>query len=82
MNGNIVLESEVKARIEAAFKHSAEADARAIRVEINDGKVMLRGRVRSWSERDEALQAAWAAPGVIEVDDRLDVALSSACQEI
>lgn len=67
--------AEIKDRIEAAFKRSAEVDARKITVEVTNGKVMLRGRVRSWSERDEALRAAWAAPGVTDVDDRLDVAL-------
>lgn len=64
---------EVAAKIEAAFKRSAEIDARRINVAAQDGKVVLTGNVRSWSERQEAERAAWAAPGVTQVDDRLAV---------
>jgi osmotically-inducible protein OsmY len=64
---------EVKQKIEAAFRRSAEVDARRVRVEARDGKVILHGNVRSFAEREEAQQAAWAAPGVVEVDNRLSV---------
>ncbi len=75
MENNTQLQSESERRIETAFVHDAEVDARHVRVEVEEGKVMLRGQVRSWRERDEALSAAWSVPGVTEVDDRLDVAL-------
>jgi osmotically-inducible protein OsmY len=39
-----------------------------------DGKVPLTGNVRSWTERQEAERAAWAAPGVTLVDDRITIA--------
>ena len=65
--------SEVKTKIEAAFKRSAQIDARRVRVAADNGKVILTGQVRSWAERQEAERAAWAAPGVVEVDDRLTV---------
>ena len=64
---------DVKAKIEAAFKRSAEIDARRVSVTAMDGKVVLNGNVRSWAERQEAERAAWAAPGVSQVDDRLTV---------
>ena len=52
---------------------SAEIDARRIQVSAEEGKVILTGTVRSWAEREEAERAAWAAPGVKQVDDRLAV---------
>ena len=64
---------EVQAKIEAAFKRSAEIDARRVSVTATDGKVILNGNVRSWMERQEAERAAWAAPGVSQVDDRITV---------
>jgi osmotically-inducible protein OsmY len=65
---------DVQAKIEAAFKRSAEIDARRVSVSAQDGKVILSGNVRSWAERQEAERAAWAAPGVIQVEDRLLIA--------
>jgi osmotically-inducible protein OsmY len=64
---------DVRDKIEAAFKRSAEIDARRINVTAQDGKVILSGNVHSWAERQEAERAAWAAPGVSLVDDRLAV---------
>ena len=51
-----------------------ELDAKLIEVRAADGKVTLKGHVRSWAERADAERAAWAAPGVKEVDHRLVVA--------
>jgi osmotically-inducible protein OsmY len=64
---------DVKRRIEAAFKHNAEIDARHIVVEISGSQVILKGKVRSWAEREEAERVAWAAPGVTDVDDHIVV---------
>lgn len=65
--------SDVATKIEAAFRRSAEVDARRINVTVQNSKVILSGHVRSWIERQEAERAAWAAPGVTQVDDRLTV---------
>jgi osmotically-inducible protein OsmY len=65
--------SDVKSKIEAALKRSAEVDARRIYVGVTDGKVILSGNVHSSFERDEARRAAWAAPGVNEIDDRIAI---------
>jgi osmotically-inducible protein OsmY len=64
---------DVKSKIEAALKRSAEVDARRIDVAVADSKVTLSGNVHSWFERDEARRAAWAAPGVNEVEDHIAV---------
>ena len=64
---------DVKSKIEAALKRSAEVDARRINVAVADSQVILSGNVHSWFERDEARRAAWAAPGVKAVDDRIAV---------
>jgi osmotically-inducible protein OsmY len=64
---------DVKVKIENALKRSAEVDARRINVTVSDGTVMLSGNVHAWFERDEARRAAWSAPGVRAVDDRIAV---------
>ncbi|MFU0504652.1 BON domain-containing protein [Pseudaminobacter sp. NGMCC 1.201702] len=65
---------DVKKRIEDALKRNAETEAQAITVDVLDGgKVRLEGRVHAWSERRAAEQAAWSAPGVSTVEDRITI---------
>jgi osmotically-inducible protein OsmY len=64
---------EIRRKIEDAFRRSAELDASRITVEANGSEVILRGTVKSWAERQEAERAAWAAPGVTRVDNRVAI---------
>ena len=61
--------ADVKAKIESAFARRAQLDANQIKVESTDSKVILRGSVHSWDEKDQAEQAAWGAPGVTKVEN-------------
>jgi osmotically-inducible protein OsmY len=65
--------AEVREKIEAAFKRSAAIDARGVSVEIIGRRAILRGTVTSWNEHEEAEWAAWSAPGIDYVDNRLVV---------
>jgi osmotically-inducible protein OsmY len=66
-------EEEIKKQIEEALVRSAQIDAKNITVEIQGEKAILKGTVRSWAERDEAENAAYAVPGITEVENRLEV---------
>ena len=61
----------VKDDIRSAFQRNAALDADALSVTTANGTVKIKGAVNSWAEHDEAVSAAWAAPGVTDVDDRI-----------
>jgi osmotically-inducible protein OsmY len=63
---------DIKNDISDAFRRSAKLDADELSVDTPSyGTVILAGAVSSWAEHDEAVAAAWSAPGVTEVDDRI-----------
>ena len=64
---------EVSSKIKEALRRSADHDADQITVEASDGRVTLKGTVRSFAERADAERAAWSAPGVSYVEDRIAV---------
>jgi osmotically-inducible protein OsmY len=74
LTGVVPSAGDVKSSIKSAFKRNAKIDADDLSVETKDGTITVKGVVGSWSEHDEAISAAWAAPGVRKVDDKILVA--------
>ena len=66
--------SVVKESIKEALERRADLEADAIEVETQGNKVILRGTVKTWSERVEVQRAAWRAPGVTSVENKLTIA--------
>lgn len=64
---------DLKQKIEKAILRTAEVDAKNIQVDVQDGRVVLKGKVHSWFEKEEAKREAWLAPGVREVVDNLQI---------
>jgi osmotically-inducible protein OsmY len=64
---------EIKETIEQALIRSAEVDAKSIDVEVEGTKAILKGNVRSWAEREQAERTAWLAPGITQVEDKIQV---------
>lgn len=65
--------TDIKQKITAAFHRSATLDANNIIVESVGNTIILRGVVRSYAEKQDALRVAWNAPGVTKVDNKLIV---------
>jgi osmotically-inducible protein OsmY len=64
---------DVQKKITEALHRHADLDARRIHVEAEGSKVILTGSVGSWIDKDEAQRAAWAAPGVFSVENRIEI---------
>lgn len=63
--------AKLRESIEEAIERRAEREAGRIRVRIEDGSVILEGRVRTWPEKQAILGTVSHAPGVKDVRDRL-----------
>lgn len=65
--------SDLKRKIEDALVRNAQVDAERITVEVQGSKAVLKGKVRSWAEREEAERVAWLAPGITSVDNQISL---------
>jgi osmotically-inducible protein OsmY len=63
--------ADLKKKIEDALVRSAQVDAKQITVEVLGSKAILKGKVRSWAERQEAERTAWLAPGITAVYNQI-----------
>jgi len=81
LTSRALLTSDARHWIRRALVRNAKLDADSIGVWTVNGTVILTGTVSCWADRDSAVAAAWAAPGVIDVDDRLELLLSEAAKD-
>ena len=65
---------DVQHSIKKAMERNAKLDADSVFVDSSNGTITLDGTVSSWADHDEAVSAAWAAPGVTNVKDHIHVA--------
>ncbi|MEZ5954192.1 MAG: BON domain-containing protein [Hyphomonas sp.] len=65
--------ADIAQKIGAALARQAQGEADAIRIEVRDGDVTLRGKVGSLLEKDSVERAAAHAPGVRHVTSHLVV---------
>jgi osmotically-inducible protein OsmY len=63
----------VRHAIESALERHAEHAAKAVRIEVYDGSVVLSGEVPSWAERNAVEGAVRGTPGVWKVDNHLRI---------
>lgn len=61
----------IQDKIEDAFERQADLEAEKIQVRTEGHRVILSGKVSTWNQRSIAERAAWAAPGVTQVEDNL-----------
>jgi osmotically-inducible protein OsmY len=66
-----VIANDIRKKIKDAIARNAAVDADNVSVEVAGSKVILRGIVRSFAEREDAEYSAWAAPGVTAVENKL-----------
>jgi osmotically-inducible protein OsmY len=64
---------DIRSKIHGAYQRHAAIDANKIKIDVLGSTITLSGEVHSWHEKDDAENAAWAAPGVKTVHNNLSV---------
>jgi len=67
-------DDDAEPAVRASFRRSARLGRYGLSADSPyPGVLVVSGAVSSWAEHDDALAAAWSAPGVTEADDRIAV---------
>lgn len=69
-----VFVGNVQQKVNSAFRRNATIDAGKIKAEVLGSRIILYGTVRSFAEKDAAENAAWLAPGVVDVENQIEIA--------
>jgi osmotically-inducible protein OsmY len=69
----VIKSTDIRNKIAAAFHRSATVDSSHVKIEVEGRKVILKGSVRSFAEKRDAENAAWLAPGVNSVENKIDI---------
>lgn len=64
---------DVRTKITQALHRTATVDAERIVIEVEGPQVILKGKVRSFAEKEDVEDAAWCAPGVNKVESHIEV---------
>lgn len=78
VNNFIKVESKIqpenlKEKIKNSFIRNASIDAENVRVDVVGNKAILKGTVQSWAEKRQAERAVWSAPGIFEIENKLEI---------
>lgn len=57
----------------AALRRNGSLNVEGVRLEADGHTAILLGMIDSWYEKEEAARIVWNAPGVVKVDNRLEV---------
>ncbi len=64
---------DVKTKIQNAFARNALINAANIKIEVDEHKVALTGKVKNLQEYDEAERSVWNTPGITSIENGLEV---------
>jgi osmotically-inducible protein OsmY len=64
---------DICGEVTRALKCNREIDAQGVMVVAHNDRITLIGRVPTAHQREVAKRAVWSVPGVVAVEDRLDI---------